>query len=320
MSKTNNSFLDKWTTLVHLTWWRIRRRAHSFLASSWLASSPGSWTWTWTGARSRCGPGPGAGWGVCPSYLFLGVVGGRRWVGVVSWGCRFRARSRSTSGLSPRPLPVSDNETDSSRRFCDDLNFSALTITVPVSNIRVLLFGNMIQLRSDITTTKTKISRTCRPRGSCFSLFHTSVHETCRNKWKVIFLFPCKETLQNNNREESKSIWQDKLTLEDSLIVCGGDHKKGCAICIGRSCGCASVGAGCLVRSRRIVRICPENASPSTSSGLVLMGQTAMKSHYCFKFLVLMRTTVRVGLHHWYAQQILNIAVQCAFCFMSPKG
>lgn len=87
----------------------------------------------------------------------------------------------------------------------------------------------------------------CRPRGSCFSLFHTSVRET----------------------------------LEDSLIVCGGDHKKGCAICIGRSCGCASVGAGCLVRSRRIVRICPENASPSTSSGLVSSGhpgQTGFQS------------------------------------------
>lgn len=103
----------------------------NFLATSGLATSPGSGPRTWTGAWSWYGPGPGAGWGVCPSHLFLGVMGSRCWVDVFSWRCRFGAWSGSPSGLSPRPLPVSEDHLHSSFSY----------------NTYLLNFNNLIWLR-----------------------------------------------------------------------------------------------------------------------------------------------------------------------------
>lgn len=83
----------------------------------------------------------------------------------------------------------------------------------------------------------------------------------------------CEKQVSTNRRQE-----QTKLTLVDSLTACDGDHKMGCVTCICHSCGCVSVCAGCLCRSRRIEKICPENAFPLTSSGLVLREQTDVKN------------------------------------------
>lgn len=75
------------------------------LAAPWLASGPRSGARAWTGAGSRRRPGPGPRGGTCLSHFFLGVMG--RWGRVFCRRGRLGARSRSSSGLSARPLPVS---------------------------------------------------------------------------------------------------------------------------------------------------------------------------------------------------------------------
>lgn len=130
--------------LVHLKQWQIVgvgsgsgsgvgiRGAGTSLASSWLASGPGSGARARTGAWSRCGPGPGAGRRVRPSHFLLGVMGSRRWVDVFSGGCGFGVWSRSSSGLSSWPLPVSDSNRKNCNtcrpiwNFCNGLNFPFL--------------------------------------------------------------------------------------------------------------------------------------------------------------------------------------------------
>lgn len=75
------------------------------LAAPWLASGPRSGARAWTGAGSWRRPGPGPRGGTCLSHFFLGVMG--RWGRVFCRRGRLGARSRSSSGLSARPLPVS---------------------------------------------------------------------------------------------------------------------------------------------------------------------------------------------------------------------
>lgn len=77
-----------------------------YLAAPWLASSPRSGARAWTGAWSRRRPGPWTRGRTCLSHFLLGVMGRRG--RIFCRGGRLGAWSRSSSGLSARPLPISE--------------------------------------------------------------------------------------------------------------------------------------------------------------------------------------------------------------------
>lgn len=106
MSKTNrNLFLKNdqfWSRLLE---GRVGKGgADAFLAASWLPSGPWSGPRARTRARPRYRPGSGVGGGMCASHFLLGEMGSRRRVDVFPW--RRGPGARSSSGFSPRPLPV----------------------------------------------------------------------------------------------------------------------------------------------------------------------------------------------------------------------
>lgn len=115
-----------------------------YLAAPWLASSPRSGARAWTGAGSRRRPGPWTRGRTCLSHFLLGVMGRRG--RIFCRGGRLGAWSRSSSGLSARPLPVSEGGK--------------------------LIWSMSVILLSQIKSWggKRKPESTCSPRGSCFFL------------------------------------------------------------------------------------------------------------------------------------------------------
>lgn len=134
------------------------QRERTLLVSSGFAPGPGSRPRAW--ARSRPGLGPG----VRPSYFFFGVM---RWGGGIDFFPRrrgFGAGAGSRSGLPTGSVPVPAEKSP-----CNYPPMTPLHYYMQLTENTSLL------------------------RGSCFVLFHTSVHGTwdrCKKKKKRNFSNP----------------------------------------------------------------------------------------------------------------------------------